>query len=78
MVGVPDERLGEVPWAFVVRRDGGSDIDPDLRAELEATCREHLAPYKVPAGFQAIAELPRNEVGKVLARPLVELIGTGA
>ena len=86
VVGAPDDRLGEVPWAFVVRRDarpdGGPDLAPDigpaLRAELEATCREHLAPYKVPAGFQAIAELPRNEVGKVLVRPLVELIGSGA
>jgi len=29
----------------------------------------------VPAGFQVIAELPRNEVGKVLARPLVDQIG---
>ncbi len=47
-----------------------------LGDELEAMCREHLAPYKVPAGFEAIDELPRNEVGKVLARPLVEQIGT--
>ncbi len=38
--------------------------------ELEAHAREHLAPYKVPAGWTSLAELPRNEVGKVLLREL--------
>ncbi|MGZ4683009.1 MAG: class I adenylate-forming enzyme family protein [Acidimicrobiales bacterium] len=88
VVGAPDDRLGVVPWAFVVLLDADGEVDgevggevggglsPDLRAALESSCREHLAPYMVPVGFQAIAELPRNEVGKVLARPLVDLIGT--
>lgn len=62
VTGVPDDRLGEVPWAYVV-----GEFDP---AELEAHAREHLAPYKVPAGWTQLAELPRNEVGKVLAREL--------
>ena len=67
MVGVPDDRLGEVPWAFVVPGDAAA-VDADA---LEALCREHLAPYKVPARFEALDELPRNEVGKVLLRELV-------
>lgn len=62
VAGVPDDRLGEVPWAFVV-----GALDP---AELEAHAREHLAPYKVPAGWTSVPELPRNEVGKVLLREL--------
>jgi long-chain acyl-CoA synthetase len=66
VVGVPDERLGEVPWAFVVAR--GSD--PPSAASLAALCRAHLAPYKVPVRFEPIAELPRNEVGKVLTSDL--------
>jgi len=74
VVGAPDARLGEVPWAFVVLRNP-AEAGPQLDPALEALCREHLAPYKVPAGFQVIAELPRNEVGKVLARPLVDQIG---
>jgi acyl-CoA synthetase (AMP-forming)/AMP-acid ligase II len=67
VVGVPDDRLGEVPVAFVVV-PAGSAIDP---AALEARCREHLAPYKVPVRFVALDALPRNEVGKVLTGELV-------
>jgi len=64
VAGVPDERLGEVPWAFVV---GEAAAD-----ELSALCREHLAPYKVPVRFERVRFLPRNEVGKVRLRELVE------
>jgi long-chain acyl-CoA synthetase len=73
LVGVPDERLGEVPWAFVVPRDPGR-LEPGKldSVELERICREHLAPYKVPVRFVPVAELPRNEAGKVLAADLVE------
>ncbi len=67
VAGIPDDRLGEVPWAFVVPREG-TVVDP---AALDGLCREHLAPYKVPARFEAIGALPRNEVGKVLLRELV-------
>ena len=71
VVGAPDDRLGEVPWAFVVLAPGAA-LEPDA---LVALSREHLAPYKVPAGFEPIDALPRNEVGKVLARDLIERIG---
>lgn len=67
VVGVPDERLGEVPWAFVVPT-GAAAPAPE---SLEAHCREHLAPYKIPARFEVIDTLPRNEVGKVLTGELV-------
>jgi acyl-CoA synthetase (AMP-forming)/AMP-acid ligase II len=67
VVGVPDDRLGEVPWAFIETFDGV--VSPDA-AELEALCRDHLAPYKVPVGFTEVDGLPRNEVGKVLKRDL--------
>ena len=71
VAGIPDDRLGEVPWAFVVPREGTTlDIDA-----LEALCREHLAPYKVPVRFETLDALPRNEVGKVLLRELVARAG---
>ena len=66
VVGVPDDRLGEVPVAFVV---GDGAVSDD---ELVAACREHLAPYKVPVAFRRVDALPRSEVGKVLRRELAQ------
>jgi acyl-CoA synthetase (AMP-forming)/AMP-acid ligase II len=63
VVGVPDERLGEVPVAFLV---GRSVPDEDLIA----LCRQHLVAYKVPTAFAWIDGLPRTEVGKVLRKEL--------
>jgi acyl-CoA synthetase (AMP-forming)/AMP-acid ligase II len=67
VIGVADERLGEVPVAFVVSADVTDDA-------LHALCREHLAPYKVPVAFHRIDALPRSEVGKVLRRELLARI----
>ena len=67
VVGVPDDRLGEVPVAFVV-----TDVDV-TDEELDAGCRTHLVAYKVPVAFHRIDELPRNEIGKLLRRELVGL-----
>ena len=61
VVGAPDERLGEVPVAFVA---GEADSD------LEEVCRRHLVPYKVPVRFEWVDRLPRSETGKVLRREL--------
>lgn len=65
VAGVPDERLGEAPHAFVVRRDG---VDPqrDLDAELREYAREHLAHYKAPRRVHLIESLPRNAMGKLV------------
>ena len=68
VVGVPDERLGEVPVAFVV-----GDTPDDA---LVALCREHLVAYKVPVAFVRIDALPRSEVGKVLRRELADRFPT--
>jgi long-chain acyl-CoA synthetase len=63
VVGWPDDRLGEVPVAFVV----GDAPDE----ELEGLCRSHLTAYKIPVEFRHLEELPRSEVGKVLRRVLM-------
>lgn len=67
VAGLPDRRLGEVPHAWII---ADSPIDP---ADLDAWCREHLAPYKVPAGFTQVAALPRNDMGKLLRRELAKV-----
>jgi acyl-coenzyme A synthetase/AMP-(fatty) acid ligase len=67
VVGVPDERLGAVPVAFVVT---DREVTDD---ELRAVCREHLAPYKVPVAFHRVDALPRTEVGKLRRAELAEL-----
>ncbi|BBX42113.1 class I adenylate-forming enzyme family protein [Mycobacterium simiae] len=68
VVGVPDERLGEVPWAFVVRGD-----DTVTEESLTAWCRERLTPYRVPVRFVFVNRLPRNDVGKVVKRELAAM-----
>jgi acyl-CoA synthetase (AMP-forming)/AMP-acid ligase II len=66
VVGVHDDRLGEVPWAFYVPAG-----DPATSADdLDAWCRARLTPYRVPARFVAIDELPRNDIGKVIRAEL--------
>jgi acyl-CoA synthetase (AMP-forming)/AMP-acid ligase II len=68
VAGVPDRRVGEVPWAWVVVAPGAS-LDADALAQR---CRDRLAPYAVPVRFLAVDELPRNDVGKVLRRVLID------
>ena len=62
VVGVPDERLGEVGMAFVVPRPG-TTVDPD---SVVAWAREHMANYKVPRSVEVVDALPLNASGKVL------------
>ena len=66
VVGVPDERLGEVGRAYVVTRPGQA-LD---EARVLAFCRERLANYKVPRQVEFRDALPRNPSGKVLKRLL--------
>ena len=62
VVGVPDERLGEVGLAFVVARPGMA-VDPD---EVVAWCKPRLANFKVPRRVIVVDSLPLNPSGKVM------------
>lgn len=62
VIGIPDERLGEVGRAYVIPRHGET-ISED---EIVAYCREKLANFKVPRSVVIVDELPRNASGKVL------------
>jgi acyl-CoA synthetase (AMP-forming)/AMP-acid ligase II len=62
VVGVPEGRLGEVGFAWVIPRQGSSLTE----AELIAWCREKMANFKVPRHVKFVATLPLNSSGKVL------------
>jgi acyl-CoA synthetase (AMP-forming)/AMP-acid ligase II len=66
VLGIPDERLGEIVVAAVQLAPGASADEADLRAR----CATELAQYKVPARILVIDELPRTPMGKVLRREL--------
>ncbi|WP_025736810.1 3-((3aS,4S,7aS)-7a-methyl-1,5-dioxo-octahydro-1H-inden-4-yl)propanoate--CoA ligase FadD3 [Mycobacterium genavense] len=69
VIGVPDERLGEVGRAFVVTRPG-ADLDEE---SVIAYTREHLANFKAPRSVRFVDALPRNAGGKVVKPQLREL-----
>lgn len=69
VIGVADERLGEVGRAFIVRRPGAT-IDEDA---VIAYSREHLANFKAPRSVVFIDALPRNAGGKVVKPTLREM-----
>ncbi|MEU8421511.1 long-chain fatty acid--CoA ligase [Micromonospora sp. NPDC048835] len=61
VIGVPDERWGEVPWAIVTVRQGVSVDTDTVRAFLDG----RIARYKLPKNVVIVDELPRTASGKV-------------
>ena len=61
VVGVPDERWGELVVAFVVPA-GGRDPEPEV---LTAFCRDGLSPFKVPRRWHVVDDLPMTASAKV-------------
>jgi acyl-CoA synthetase (AMP-forming)/AMP-acid ligase II len=62
VIGVPDERLGEVGRAYVIPRPGQHVTEE----EIIAFCRNRLANFKVPRSVRIVDNVPRNASGKVL------------
>lgn len=74
IIGVPDEKWGEVPKAIVVPAPG----ETVELADLQAFARERLAGFKVPKSLAIVDALPRNPSGKILKRVLREQFGAEA
>ncbi|WP_322093465.1 FadD3 family acyl-CoA ligase [Paraburkholderia bannensis] len=74
VVGVPDDRLGEVGHAWVVLR-AGVQADADALAQW---ARRNMANYKVPRRIEIVAALPTSAAGKVLKYRLREALAEGA
>jgi long-chain acyl-CoA synthetase len=68
VIGVPDEKWGEVVKAIVVPRPGAT-IEPQ---EVIAFARSRIAQFKTPKTVDIIDALPRNASGKILRRQLRE------
>ncbi|HMH86717.1 MAG TPA: AMP-binding protein [Gemmatimonadaceae bacterium] len=68
VVGVPDDMRGEIVKAWVVLR-ADCALSP---SDLKVYCRDRLAPYKIPAKYEFVADLPKTQIGKVLYRVLRE------
>jgi fatty-acyl-CoA synthase len=69
VIGVPDEKWGEVGKAYVsVKED--SRITEE---ELKQFCSGNLAKYKIPKYFEIIEEIPKNDAGKIDKKKLLEL-----
>ncbi|MCY3862966.1 MAG: fatty acid--CoA ligase, partial [bacterium] len=68
VVGMPDDRLGEVAVATVVPAPGAELTEPDVIA----WCRDQMANYKVPRQVRFTVSLPLNASGKVLKYVLRE------
>ncbi len=68
VIGVPDERLGEVASAYIV---AAADTELD-EPQVIAWSRENMANYKVPRSVTLVDELPMNASGKVLKTVLRE------
>jgi fatty-acyl-CoA synthase len=61
IVGLPDEKWGETPHAFVVLREGANATE----AEIIALARERLAHFKAPRAVTFVDELPKTATGKI-------------
>lgn len=69
VIGVPDEKWGEVPRAVVLLREGAHLTEEALRAHLEG----RLARYKIPKSVVFVDEMPRTASGKIRKADLRKL-----
>jgi len=70
VVGIPDERLGQVPVAAL---EAARDVAPPSHEELVAYLKARLKPYEVPVAFKWVAALPRTPSMKVKQPAVREL-----
>lgn len=69
VIGVPDEKWGEVGKAFIKVKEGsGVTIE-----ELKKFCEGNLARYKIPKYFEIIDEIPKSETGKINRKELLQI-----
>ena len=74
VVGVPDDRAGELPRAYVVRKNRSV-----LEDSIVEWVKERAAPHKhLTAGCMFVETLPKNQTGKILRRELKAQVFKGS
>ncbi|HCM30333.1 MAG TPA: long-chain fatty acid--CoA ligase, partial [Acinetobacter radioresistens] len=63
VIGVADEKSGEVPKAFIVKKEQSLTAE-----EIQSYARENLTGYKQPRYIEFLHELPKSTVGKILRK----------
>ncbi|WP_314733324.1 AMP-binding enzyme [Anaerobacillus sp. CMMVII] len=69
VVGIGDEKWGEVVTAFIVPKDKAVITETDI----EIHCKAYLGGYKVPKIIRFVTQLPKTAVGKIDKKQLVEM-----
>ncbi|WP_342075001.1 AMP-binding protein [Yoonia sp. SS1-5] len=64
-VGIPHEKTGESVCLYVVLQTSNVSAE-----QIQAHCRTHLTPYKVPSEIRIVPDLPKSNIGKVLRKEL--------
>ncbi|PWF32970.1 long-chain fatty acid--CoA ligase, partial [Yersinia pestis] len=65
VIGIDDEKSGQVPKAFIVKQDETLTQD-----EVMTYLKQQLTSYKLPKFIEFVSELPKSAVGKILRREL--------
>lgn len=71
VIGLPDEKWGEMVSAFIVLREGHTATEEEM---LEL-CKQHLGSFKKPKLIQFIDELPKSSYGKILKKEMKKIYG---
>lgn len=69
VIGVEDERWGEVGKAYVVLKENTSAVEN----EIIEFCKGNLAKYKIPKHIEFLTELPKSEAGKIDKKKLIQM-----
>lgn len=69
VIGVPDERLGEIPKAYIALKEGCTATEE----EIKTFAQEQLADYKRIREVEFIKEIPKTPTGKLMKRKLIEM-----
>jgi acyl-coenzyme A synthetase/AMP-(fatty) acid ligase len=76
VIGIPDDAYGNriAAYARLIESEAASDdvAADELAAKILADVGERLAPYKVPKSLTFVDEVPKNAVGKIMRRALIE------